>query len=210
MPHASDHRRRVHGVEAAVLVPIKAFHQGKQRLSGHLAAADRERLARAMAVRVVAAGGGLPVFVACDDDAVAAWATDHGAEVLWTPGLGLNGAIDHGVTTITGKGIDHVVISHSDLPLADRLDRLVRPGAVTLVPDRRRDGTNVIARPCALTLPASYGGGSFRRHLALALETGVPITVCPDRHLAIDVDTLDDCRHPLIAPFVADVIGARP
>lgn len=202
--------RRVLDVEAAVLVPIKAFHQGKQRLSGHLTGTDRERLARAMAARVVAAAGDLPVFVACDDDAVATWATEHGADVLWTPGLGLNGAINHGVATIAGKGIDHVVISHSDLPLADRLDRLARPGAVTLVPDRRRDGTNVAARPCAVTLPASYGGGSFGRHLALALETGVPVTVCPEPHLAIDVDTIDDCRHPLIAPFVADVIGARP
>lgn len=202
--------RMVTGVEAAVLVPIKAFHRGKQRLAGHLADDHRERLARAMATRVVSAGGDLPVFVACDDETVAEWSSEHGAEVLWTPGLGLNGAIDHGVATIAGKGIDHVVISHSDLPLADRLDRLVQPDTIVLVPDRRRDGTNVAARPCALALPAAYGGGSFGRHLAQALATGARVTVRPDPHLAVDVDTIDDCRHPLIADFVADVIGARP
>ena len=36
-------------------------------------------------------------IVACDDDEVAAWAGTCGAEVLWTPGLGLNGAIEHSV-----------------------------------------------------------------------------------------------------------------
>ena len=82
--------------------------------------------------------------------------------------------------------------------------------SITLVPDRRRDGTNVAARPCGVALPASYGGGSFRRHLELALDTGAPVTVLPHPHLAVDVDTIDDCRHPMIAPFVADVIGAHP
>ncbi len=197
-------------MEAAVLVPIKAFHHGKQRLSGHLADAHRERLARVMAERVVAAGADLPVFVACDDETVADWASERDAEVLWTPGLGLNGAIDHGVATVAGKGFDHVVVSHSDLPLAERLDALVRPDTITLVPDRRRDGTNVAARPCAVDLPASYGGGSFHRHLSLALATGVRVVVRPDPRLAIDVDTIDDCRHPLIAGFIADVIGEQP
>ena len=44
------------------------------------------------------------------------------------PGLGLNGAIDHGVDTMSGKGIDHVVVAHGDLPLADALAASPRPG----------------------------------------------------------------------------------
>ena len=86
-------------VDAVVLIPIKAFHVAKARLSGWLSDDDRERLARFMAERVVRAAGPLPTFVACDDDTVAAWAESLGAEVLWGPGLGLNGAIDSGVDT---------------------------------------------------------------------------------------------------------------
>ena len=71
----------------------------------------------------MAAAGELPTFVACDDDEVAAWADEHGAEVLWSPGLGLNGAVDAGRATIAGKGFDHVVVAHSDLPLAHDLRR---------------------------------------------------------------------------------------
>ena len=194
-------------VDAVVLIPIKAFHVAKARLSGWLSDDDRERLARFMAERVVRAAGPLPTFVACDDDTVAAWAESLGAEVLWGPGLGLNGAIDSGVDTVAGKGADHVIISHGDLPLADHLDRLVRPGQVVLVPDRRRDGTNVLSRPTDLDLPASYGAGSFRTHLAAALATGAPVSVRTDIRLAIDIDTIDDCRHPLVRPVLQPLLG---
>ena len=142
-------------------MPVKAFTAAKGRLSVVLDRFARADLARWLAGRVVAAAGELPTFVACDDDEVAAWADEHGAEVLWSPGLGLNGAVDAGRATIAGKGFDHVVIAHSDLPLAADLTELVVPGAITLVPDRRRDGTNVMAVPLDVELAAAYGGGSF-------------------------------------------------
>lgn len=189
-----------------MLIPVKAFHAAKARLAPWVPVAEREQLARFMAERVVRAAAPLPTFVACDDEGVAAWADDHGAQVLWGPGLGLNGAIDHGVDTIAGKGADHVIISHGDLPLADRLLEVALPGHVVLVPDRRRDGTNVLARPCDIALPASYGAGSFRSHLAAALASGAPVSVRNDERLAIDIDTIDDCRHPLVAPLLRPVL----
>ena len=150
-------------METALLMPVKAFTAAKGRLSVVLDRYARADLARWLAGRVVAAAGELPTFIACDDDEVATWADEHGAEVLWSPGLGLNGAVDTGRATIAGKGFDHVVIAHSDLPLAADLTQLVVPGAITLVPDRRRDGTNVMSVPLDVELPAAYGGGSFVR-----------------------------------------------
>ena len=83
-------------METAVLVPVKAFTAAKGRLSVILDRVARADLARWLAGRVVAAAGELPTFIACDDDEVAAWADEHGAEVLWSPGMGLNGAVDNG------------------------------------------------------------------------------------------------------------------
>ncbi len=190
-----------------MLIPIKAFHAAKARLIPWVPDADRDRLARFMAEHVVRAAAPLPTFVACDDDQVATWAESVGAQVLWGPGLGLNGAIDHGVDIIAGKGADHVIVSHGDLPLADGLSEVVREEAIVLVPDRRRDGTNVLARPCGVSLPASYGAGSFRSHLAAALASGAPVSVRVDHRLAIDIDTIDDCRHPLAAPVLRRILG---
>jgi len=189
-------------VDAAVLVPVKSFHAAKRRLADWLAPQDRERLARWMAERVLAACAPLPVFVACDDDRVAEWAEARGAHVSWGPGLGLNGAIDHGIDTMSGKGIDHVVVAHGDLPLATALAGLAVPGHVVIVPDRRRDGTNVLSRPTNVAIRAEYGAASFTRHLATAIGSGAPVSVRRDPRLAIDVDTIADCRHPDVAPLL--------
>jgi 2-phospho-L-lactate/phosphoenolpyruvate guanylyltransferase len=189
-------------VDAAVLVPVKSFHAAKRRLAGWLSPGERERLARWMAERVIAAADPLPVFVACDDERVAEWAEAHGAHVSWGPGLGLNGAIDHGVDTMSGKGIDHVIVAHGDLPLASGLSRLARTGQVVIVPDRRRDGTNVISRPTSVAIRSQYGAGSFARHITAALALHAPVTVRRDARLAIDVDTIADCRHPDVAPLL--------
>ena len=43
------------------------------------------------------AAGPLRAAVVCDDDEVRTWAEGQGAEVIWTPGLGLNGAVAAGV-----------------------------------------------------------------------------------------------------------------
>lgn len=190
-------------MQTAVLVPVKSFRAAKRRLAPRVDEVGREALARWMAGGVVAAAGELAVFVACDDDVVAGWAEERGAGVLWGPGLGLNGAIDHGVATIAGKGFDHVVIAHGDLPLPAALVSVVRRDTIVLVPDRRRDGTNVLARPCAADLPADYGGGSFGRHLSAAMSTGLAVSVRRDPHLSIDVDTIVDCRHPDVAAAIA-------
>lgn len=191
-------------VEVAVLIPVKRFGAAKARLAGVVDAPTRARLARWLADRVVAASGSAPVFVACDDDEVASWADDVGAEVLWSPGLGLNGAVDAGRATIAGKGFDHVVIAHSDLPLAHDLDRLARPATITVVPDRHRDGTNVLALPVGAVVPASYGGGSFGRHLELALADGHVVQVWDDPRLALDLDRADDILHPLAQPVLPE------
>lgn len=195
-------------MEAAVLVPIKSFRAAKGRLAGVLDPAARADLSRMMAAKVLAAGRPFPTFVVCDDDDVAAWAGEHGADVLWTPGLGLNGAIDHAIDVVTGKGAEHVVVAHSDLPLATTFGHLVIDGTVTLVPDHQLDGTNVQSRPTSLRLDAGYGAASFRRHLTAALGAGHPVRVVTDPRLARDVDTIDDLRHLEVA-FGFDPISAE-
>ncbi len=182
-----------------MLVPVKAFGAAKRRLAPVLTADARRQLARSLADGVITAAAPLPVFVACDDDEVATWADAHGAEVLWGPGLGLNGAIDHGTATVAGKGFDHVIVAHGDLAVPDGLARIAVEGTVVLVPDRHRDGTNVLSRPCALALPALYGGSSFRRHFDAARDLGARVCVRRDPMLALDVDTIADCRHPAAA-----------
>lgn len=175
-------------VLAAVLVPVKAFSRAKGRLSPALSPAARAALARAMAERVVAAAGTLPVAVACDDPEVAAWAQDRGAVVVWTPGLGLNGAVSAGVAQLASLGARRVVVAHADLPLAAGLERVATSDGVVLVPDSRADGTPVASVPASCRFRFAYGPGSFVRHCGEASRLGLPLYVAPIPELRCDID----------------------
>jgi 2-phospho-L-lactate/phosphoenolpyruvate guanylyltransferase len=171
-----------------VLVPVKAFDQAKRRLGSALSDPDRIELVRAMAAHVVAACRPLPVAVVCDDEGVAQWASDVGATVMWEPGQGLNGAVRAGVDRLARAGARWVTVAHGDLPRAHGLGVLAPFDGITLVPDRRDDGTNVLRLPAQSAFRFAYGPGSFRAHRAEATRLGLAVRVLRHPDLAYDVD----------------------
>ncbi|MGH9185080.1 MAG: 2-phospho-L-lactate guanylyltransferase [Acidimicrobiales bacterium] len=181
---------------AAVLIPVKSFVRAKRRLSPTLHPDERAQLARRMATRVLAAAQPLPVTVACDDDEVADWARAAGAEVLWRPGRGLNGAVADGVEHLGRGGAQRVVVAHADLPLATGLAAVAAFDGVTLVPDRRDDGTNVLCVPPGAGFRFAYGPRSFARHRNESERLGLPYRVLRDLRLEWDVDVPDDLLWP--------------
>ena len=181
---------------AAVVVPVKGFTAAKVRLASALDPGERARLARHMAEIVLLAAHPLPTVVVCDDDEVRDWAERSGARVVWCPGRGLNGAVADGVAALAADGVDRAIVAHADLPLATRLDWAADFPGVTLVPDRRCDGTNVLAVPTAAGFRFSYGAGSFGRHRAEATRLGLPARLVRDARLAWDVDLPVDLAWP--------------
>lgn len=194
----------------AVLVPVKSFAQAKRRLTAVLGDAERRTLVRSMAETVLRAAFPLPVAVVCDDPEVARWARGHGALVLWEPGRGLNGAVQSGVAQLAAMAVQRVVVAHADLPLARGLAGLlpddgsrgsaegantagsIGAAVVTLVPDRREDGTNVIELPTDAGFRFSYGPGSFSRHREECARLGLEVRVLREPTLAYDVDWPSD------------------
>lgn len=210
--------RPVDNLHVAVLVPVKRFDHAKGRLGTLLGSDERVELARWLAGRVVASAGDAAVFVACDNEVVAEWADSAGAphqrvEVLWCPGMGLNGAVDSSRETIAGKGFDHIVVAHSDLPFATDLGRLATRDTITIVPDRALGGTNVMVLPVGSSVTASYGANSFRSHLAMALDDRYRVEVRRDPFLSLDVDTPADLRHPMLheelPPWLRTILANR-
>ena len=193
-----------------LLVPVKSFAQAKGRLADVLSPDQRSALMQWMCARVVAAAGDMPVHEVCDDRTVATWAESCGASVLWSPEQGLDAAVRRGVAELARLGADSVVVSHGDLPLAHRFDRLVVDGTVTIVPDRRGDGSNVIVVPADADFAFAYGRRSFERHVSRAVEAGLPLIVRRDPLLALDVDTPDDLFHPLIQEALPAWLRTNP
>jgi 2-phospho-L-lactate guanylyltransferase len=200
----------MHLVNLAVLIPVKAFGDAKGRLAPALDQGRRERLARWTATQVLAATAGLHPHVVCDDDEVATWAMAHGATVIREPTRGLNAAVDSGAAHLASHAFDHVVVVHGDLPLPASIAAVAagcRAGTVTLVPDRHRDGTNLLAFPLASTFRVAYGPGSFERHIARASDAGLAVHVVADADLALDLDQPDDLLHPRVQQAVATALG---
>lgn len=174
------------------IIPVKDFLRAKERLAPALDPRSRARLARSMAAHVVAACRPLPVAVVCDSVNVREWAVGVGARVVWTPGLGLNGAVGAGVDWVTGQGAKQVLVVHADLPFARDLGDLVcgepDPTRVVLVPDRHDDGTNALVIPTSRGFRFAYGSGSFQRHRTEAGRLDLRVEVVRSESLAWDVD----------------------
>ncbi len=175
----------------AVVVPIRSFEGALSRLSDVFGPSRCRDLMRLMATRVVAAADGLPVHVATDDTEVAAWAADLGAAVVRAGRPGLTNAVSTAVDLLAATGVERAVVAHGDLARARTLRPAVGPG-LTIVPDRHRDGSNVVCVPAAAGFRFSYGPGSFGRHVAEALRLGLAVTVVEDDALAADIDHPED------------------
>ena len=191
----------------ALVVPVKAFGDAKKRLADVLSPDQRSALAKRMASRVLSAARPFDAFVVCDDEDVRTWATVAGATAIWTPGLGLNGAVEAGVAHVRDAGFDRAIVSHADLPLAHSYAELVTPGGApgataptaTIVPDRHLDGSNVVSIPADAGFRFHYGAGSFAAHRAEATRLGLVVRVLRHPALGWDVDLPADLAHPDLA-----------
>lgn len=175
-----------------MLVPIKTFTASKLRLAPVLGPGERAELARAMAERVLAAAGALPVSVVCEDHGVAAWSSERGASVIRVPPRGLDHAVEEGVRALAAEGYRKVVVCHADLPLADDLAWVADFDGVTLVPDRRGGGTNVACVPASAGFCFAYGPSSCFRHASEARRLGLAVRVVEHPFLGWDVDVPED------------------
>jgi len=192
MTHAGVHARV--GVDAGVVVPVRAFALGKARLADALDDATRSALARRWADAVLDAAADLPVVVVSSDPEVRDWAAARRATVIDDPGS-LDAAADAGRAEIAGRGCSRVVVAHADLPHARSFAALVRDGSrplLAIVPCHRDDGTPVLSLPTDAPFTFAYGPGSFRRHVAEARARGLGVRVVRDPDLAFDVDVPDD------------------
>ena len=189
-----------HLVGCVVLIPVKAFAEGKARLAPTLDREARAELSRMMATRVLEAAAPLPVAVVCDDAEVARWAFEHGALALPEPGRGMNGAVEAGVGRLAVLGATEVLVAHADLPMAHGLAQLAGFDGVTLVPDRSDDGTNVVCVPANAGFRFAYGPGSFARHQDEATRLGLEQRVVREPDLAWDVDVPADIPAEFVPP----------
>jgi 2-phospho-L-lactate guanylyltransferase len=182
-----------------VAIPIRSFSGSKSRLAAALSAPQREELMRDLAAGVITALARLSVVVVTTDAAVIDWASAHSLDVLQPRSPGLNMAASAALAEAAQSGFERLAIVHADLAEPSTLSdvfRTTQPAGtshpVTIVPDRREDGTNVLVVPTTHSFEFRYGPGSFIAHSVEAERLGLTCQVIRQSPLGWDVDTPED------------------
>ncbi|CAI10693.1 conserved hypothetical protein (plasmid) [Aromatoleum aromaticum EbN1] len=189
------------------ILPAKNLCRAKQRLAGLLTPEERGGLFHAMLKDVLTVLCAHPaiegVVVVSDDPAARRLAEQYRAEFLDESGLsatGLNAVVQAAAHRLAERGIDEVMVIHGDLPLINHAEitHLIdthrsAPGpALTLAPDRQREGTNCLICTPASAIEFSYGASSLVKHARQAKKIGAAVHIVRLSGIGFDVDWPDD------------------
>lgn len=189
-----------------VLLPLKEFAAAKQRLSGVLSSAERAQLFQAMVedvLRVLTMHPAIERIVICSRDHSAQWlARYYDVEFLDEATLycnDLNGAVSAAAQCFAREGCADLLVVHGDLPLLsvqNISDFLARHAGdaptITIAPDRRGTGTNLLAWRALPKFSVNYGIDSFQRHCAQARALNAVLNICDLPGARCDIDEPDD------------------
>jgi 2-phospho-L-lactate guanylyltransferase len=181
-----------------VAVPVKSLSRAKTRLSPALTGLERGALTLAMLEDVLDAALSVPgweTWVISPDEVALEVAAGRGARPIPEAKPPLANAIRQVEAKAKQDGATALAVLPADVPLvtADRLHEALRTlGAVVLARSADGSGTSLLLRRPPRAIPARFGPDSFRRHLELAAERGLPVSVVERRELSFDVDRPDD------------------
>jgi 2-phospho-L-lactate guanylyltransferase len=181
-----------------VAVPVKSLSRAKTRLSPALTGLDRGALTLAMLEDVLDAALSVPgweTWVISPDEVALEVAAGRGARPIPEAKPPLANAIRQVEAKAKQDGATALAVLPADVPLVtvDTLHEALRTlGAVVLARSADGSGTSLLLRRPPRAIPARFGPDSFRRHVELAAERGLPVSVVERRELSFDVDRPDD------------------
>jgi 2-phospho-L-lactate/phosphoenolpyruvate guanylyltransferase len=187
-----------------VVVPVKRFSNAKTRLSPLLSAAERESLAQAMLNDVLSAIGQSHLasgVVVISHEVRAKYAVERaGGLFVEETASGLSNAIAQAGAWLNTHGQHGMLMIPGDVPLvsAHEIDDIIGAHrgapAVTIIPDRERDGTNALAVSPVDAIQFQFGRGSFQGHCQVAAAAGIEPDLRFLNSFALDIDNPMDLR----------------
>jgi 2-phospho-L-lactate guanylyltransferase len=179
-------------------VPVKSLARAKSRLSPALSDLERGALTLAMLEDVLDASLRVPgweTWVVSPDEVALEIAARRGARPVAEAKPPLASAIRQVEALAKDEGAGTLAVLPADVPLvtAETLHVALRTlGAVVLAPSADGAGTSLLLRRPPKAIPARFGPDSFRRHVQLATERGLPVSVVERQELSFDVDRPGD------------------
>jgi 2-phospho-L-lactate guanylyltransferase len=179
-------------------IPVKSLARSKSRLSSVLSPLERGALTLAMLEDMLDASLAMPgweTWVVSPDEVALEISARRGARAVPEEKGPLASAIRQVERLAKEHEASALAIVPGDLPLVtdDALyEALHTLGAVVIAASADGAGTNLLLRRPPRAIPARFGPDSFRRHVRLAEERQLPVSVLHRRELSFDVDRPGD------------------
>jgi 2-phospho-L-lactate guanylyltransferase len=179
-------------------VPVKSLSRAKSRLSPALTDLERGALTLAMLEDVLDASLRVPgweTWVVSPDEVALEIPARRGARPVTEAKPPLAKAIQQVEALAKEEGVGTLAVLPADVPLVtvETLHVALRTlGAVVLAPSADGAGTSLLLRRPPKAIPSRFGPDSFRRHVQLATERGLPVSVVERQELSFDVDRPGD------------------
>ena len=190
-----------------IVVPVKRFSNAKTRLSEVLTPAERESLAQVMLNDVLGAISKSRLvsgILVVSNEPRARYAAERaGGLFLLEEELGVSQAIVKASEWLKNHGQRCFMMLPSDIPLVNsgEIDLLVggHSGSVgvTLVPDRRQEGTNGLIVSPTDAIPFCFGDGSFAKHIKACRSASIEPQISHADGISLDIDSPLDLTHLL-------------
>lgn len=181
-----------------VAIPVKSLSRAKTRLAQALTTLERGALTLAMLEDVLDATQAVPgweTWVVSPDEVALEIAARRGVRAIAETKPPLSSAIRQVELLAKEREADALTILPGDLPMLtpEALTHAFRTlGAVVLAPSADGQGTSLLLRRPPRSIPARFGPDSFRRHVELATERGLPVSIVERPELSFDLDRPGD------------------
>lgn len=185
------------------IVPIKPLSLGKSRLAAVMPEEKRHALNQKLyqdTLRILQKVDRISnILVVSRDSDVLAYSREIGIRTVQENGTpDLNEALRRASLFTQLYSPNGLVIVPADLPLLTESDVIQviehcppAPGAV-IVPDRRREGTNILLINPPDLISFSFGFDSFNTHCRLIKDAGARLTILENDNIALDLDLPED------------------
>ena len=185
------------------IIPVKPLRRGKSRLAKVISAEKRAELNQYLLEHTIQILSTIDeienIMVISKDTEALALARDLGAKTVQEYGSpGLNTALSRAVQIAKSYETCGILIVPADIPRLNAedikkiLDHREKPPVVVIVPDRKKEGTNVLFASPPDLIEFQYGNGSFEKHSQAALEAGARLEICDLASLELDLDEPED------------------
>ena len=194
--------KRLGYTRTCAVIPMKDLAVAKQRLSGMLSTGERRHLSLEMLLDVITTlkrvDGLDTVAVISRDPHVMDLARTWNVRVLRDTESCMNAALAVTARTLSTEGCETMLVVPGDVPLTTpaEIEKILETRdtgfPVTLVPDRRRTGTNALSCSPPTAITPCFGQHSLMRHQKAAKDAGLTSTVLELPELGLDIDVPED------------------